>query len=424
MPSNLSLSFLALSLLTRSPFCALAPTCARRSFLCRRSHLSHFAQPFLISHSAAAAFRQTTFSSFLSRAVRVGAKCQLSGEIVLERRQYPWEGLEFEFCQFLRIQPGGGSGGALESSVPTRLFNCLFHECHASEGGALVCHSDLSMQFVSTWSCAAHSCGALAMRGESLALSLICCHFFNTQAQIFGVLFRFSKGEFRIESTNYTHCRGAHCCGCMESKFGTMEMRFSVIAETSAVQHNGAICTRQLDELTYEFCHFINISHCSSDFESAAVLLCYENAYDSAIVNSTFVGNDPNASLTVKVVGGHLLLFIGCSFSGKRERELGQDLMKTVDCRFEEWASPPEPREQWPGFDPKMSGRPVATPEAPAVSAGISGSAVVVGRKGKTAAGVLLCVVIALAVATMVTLLQVGLKNEFHHLGKSARAIV
>jgi Flp pilus assembly pilin Flp len=41
----------------------------------------------------------------------------------------------------------------------------------------------------------------------------------------------------------------------------------------------------------------------------------------------------------------------------------------------------------------------------------------------KTAAGVLLCVMVARAVATVVTLLEVALKVEFHDLGKSARIV-
>jgi hypothetical protein len=346
----------------------------------------------------------------------------LAQEIITDHQTYRATNIEIEFCQFLKIQPGGGSGGAFESSAPVKLFNTLFEECQALEGGAIGCTNSLSMDLISIRSCIARASGALFIRGEWASANFTRCHFFNERAELFGVLFRFSKSDFTITSCNFTHCRAERCCGCLETKFGPMELKFSVVCESSAVTHNGAICTRQLDELTYEFCQFANISHCSDEVESAAVLLCYENAYHSAIVNCTFLGNEPNASWTIKVLGGHLLVISGCYFTGKIERELGPGLMKSIGCEFERVISRYSiSGDRKLGFDGELTAMPVLRTRE---EFGDVVKAKKTKMKTKTAGRIVICVCFSLISATLLTFIGMSVNKGFAVIGKNAKSML
>jgi hypothetical protein len=195
-------------------------------------------------------------------------------------------------------------------------------------------------------------------------------------------------------------------------------MRVSVILKSSAGGHNGAICTRQLDELTYEFSKFANISHCTDEVESAAVLLGYENAYDSAVLNCTFIGSDPNATSTIKILDGHPLLLSGCSFSGKVERELGSELVKPIDCRFGHVVLSRALTGYRPlGFNTKL------TPPTITAQAIISPRPVQRPRT-RTTVGMVVCVVVSLITAALLALLLLSLGGALHGIGKTAREIL
>jgi hypothetical protein len=71
-----------------------------------------------------------------------------------------------------------------------------------------------------------------------------------------------------------------------------------------------------------ESCVFEKCRHSSRESESAAVLLIYDNPFDSAIANSAFIDNDPHESTTVTVAFGHALVLSRCCFTGPRAKEL------------------------------------------------------------------------------------------------------
>jgi hypothetical protein len=108
----------------------------------------------------------------------------------------------------------------------------------------------------------------------------------------------------------------------MEGKYGTLEMRHSVVSESMAASHNGGICARLFDAISIDYCHFYKNGHISNENDAAAALLFYDNAYDSNLAACTFVENRPSGSFTLTVGSGHSLLASDCCFSGPRSAEV------------------------------------------------------------------------------------------------------
>jgi hypothetical protein len=238
-----------------------------------------------------------------------------------------------------------------------------------------------------------------------------------------------SKGNFEINSCNMTHPRADNCVGAIEAKFGSMEMRFTLITDSSAHAHHGAMCVRLLDQLTIEFCLFANISHCTDEYEAAAVLLCYENAYDSAIVNSAFLWNRPNASYCVNVLGGHVLHIEGCCFTGTAEAELAPRLVRLVRSQFAAEVCPDVPLrsvagERMIGFIGQVNQTKTDTEVVVLQTSQKEVFEPLVDFKGQKRTKIVICVAVATGVAVVLTALQVILRNAFNEAGKDAKAIL
>jgi hypothetical protein len=87
--------------------------------------------------------------------------------------------------------------------------------------------------------------------------------------------------------------------------------------------------------MAVESCIFTNCKHVSQEGETGAVFLLYENPYDSAVVKSAFLGNDPNGSYTVTVSSGSPLIFSECCFTGAEGKEVHPKNYVLELCSFE-----------------------------------------------------------------------------------------
>jgi hypothetical protein len=227
-------------------------------------------------------------------------------------------------------------GGAIQSSVPLTLFNCLFQLCTARIGGAVAAQSELSSEFVTLLQNTAHEAGGFDVRSFTRSnLTVTNTLLTSNSAEYFSDVYRSANGTFTIRCVNSTSAKARGCVGCLETKFGSFEMFFSILDNSTAAVFNGGICTRDLDSMTVESCIFKNCRHVSQEGETAAVFLLYENPYDSACVKSSFLGNDPNGSYTVTVSSGSPLLFSECCFTGAEGKEIHPKNYVLELCSFE-----------------------------------------------------------------------------------------
>jgi hypothetical protein len=226
------------------------------------------------------------------------------------------------------------------TSTPTKLRDCYFEKCEATYGGAISATANLVLNFVTFRSCRGRASGCVDSRnGPDPDLVVSNTLFNKPRAELFGAIFRISKGGFWICDTNFSRPQVDSCVGSIESKYGSLDMRFTIISDSKAHRHNGAICLRHLDELMCDSCMFANCSHVPDEFEAAGVLLAYENAYDSGIVNCVFLWNRPNVSWTIHILSGHQLTLSMCYFSGDAASELGPRLIVRHNVTFGRVAS-------------------------------------------------------------------------------------
>jgi hypothetical protein len=325
---NLGLAFLALhsvygsSRLSPSSVSQLStPSC----------HFLHVFRPFLVGGSPIrASLLAPSFSYILSSATRVS---ELKDSQPTSRTASSSD-LRVSRCQFARIQ-SEQVGGAVYCSGSLTVFNSRFDSCQAKQGGAISCTGALRLDMATFSQCRALEGGAVEVRTEhnrdcGIVLSL----FARNVADYFGSVYRMSRGLFRVLSVNFTRWHCQRCVGCMEGKYGTFELRHSLVSESAAASHNGGICTRLFDTISIEYCHFLRNAHISNENDAAAALLFYDNAFESTLTACTFVENRPSGSFTLTVGSGHTLMVTDCCFSGTRSKEVNPKNIAMERCLF------------------------------------------------------------------------------------------
>jgi hypothetical protein len=190
---------------------------------------------------------------------------------------------------------------------------------------------------VTAHACSAQEAGALHLLQDTpedvvMSNSL----FLRNHAGFFGMMHRVGKSLLSMTSINNSDSRGDDCVGLFEVKTGTVELKYSVTDNSSASCHNGGICTRLLDAFTVDHCLFFRCHHNTKEKDTGAVFLVYENPYDSSVVHSNFIQNEPNGSFTITVASGHGLAFANCCFSGSESRELRERNYVIENCSFQE----------------------------------------------------------------------------------------
>jgi hypothetical protein len=264
-------------------------------------------------------------SSPMFRGVRFGPEQHLSLEMVAA---------EFEQCQFIGVRMMLGDGGAILASVPVQLFNCRFADCWGHKGGAVSTNRSLSLHFVTFVSCSAGDGGAIDMRSagrDSLELNL--CLFLGNHAKYFGSFYRMTKGSTRLSSSNMTSSAASQCVGSAEAKFGSVDVRYTVLENSTAKAHNGGFCARLLESMRITRCLFARCRHTSDQQDAASALIVHNNACDSGLTDFQFVANAPDRSFTIVVATGHVFVVRGCLFSGP-PAELRTDNLIPEMCLF------------------------------------------------------------------------------------------
>jgi hypothetical protein len=268
---------------------------------------------------------------------------------------------ELELCQFIDVHIPLGNGGAISATVPVQLFNCYFTKCWGQNGGGVSTIRSLSLQFVTFTSCgAAGNGGAVDMRSQERDdLDVNLCLFLGNHAEYFGSFYRITKGQMRLSSSNVTLSVANQCVGAAEVKSGSMHMRYTILADSTAKSHNGGLCARMLDSMTITLCLFARCRHTSTEKNAASALLGYDNPYDSNMTDCHFVANEPDRSFTLVVATGHALVVRGCLFSGPAA-ELGPHNLITEKCLFVQKEFAPISFRflaAWrvPGYNPRIS---------------------------------------------------------------------
>jgi hypothetical protein len=280
--------------------------------------------------------RDCFFAPIYPRPLSFAADEALIDLKIVSRKAFLSGSIEIQSSKFESIRASNENGGALYSTGGVTLFNCQFDGCTGRNGGAIAVTSAFTMNFITARCCHAREGGAIDIRASSqsnVVFSNSLFHF-NT-AELFGDIYRLLNGTFMIHGTNSTSARAQACVGCFETKFGSLDMRFSIICNSSAHVFNGAICTRDLDSLNVENSIFMKCAHTSSDGETGAVFLFYENPYDSALVKCAFCGNDANGSYTITVSSGSTLILVECCFTGTEGKEIHPKNYAMEGCTFE-----------------------------------------------------------------------------------------
>jgi hypothetical protein len=164
-------------------------------------------------------------------------------------------------------------------------------------------------------------------------LDMNMCLFLGNHANYFGSFYRITKGATRLSSSNVTSSVADECVGAAEAKFGSIDMRYTIIDDSMAKAHNGGFCARMLDSMTLTLCLFARCRHTSAEKSAASALLIYENPYDSSMTGCQFVANKPDRSFTLVVATGHGLVVRKCLFSGPAD-ELSPNNLITEKCLF------------------------------------------------------------------------------------------
>jgi hypothetical protein len=241
---------------------------------------------------------------------------------------------ELELCQFVDVRMALGSGGAIWATVPVQLFNCHFTGCRGQNGGAVSTICSLSLQFVTFASCSASRGGAVDVQSAARDdLDVNLCLFIANSAEYFGSFYRTTKGPTQLSSSNVTASRANQCVGGAEAKLGSVDMRYTVLEDSTARAHNGGFCARLLESMTLTRCLFARCRHTSEEKDAASALLVYDNPFDSSVTHCQFIANAPNRSFTLVVATGHGLVVRGCVFSGP-PAELRADNLITDMCLF------------------------------------------------------------------------------------------
>jgi hypothetical protein len=330
------------------------------------SHLTHFNSPFMTSDGHLTRFPLTRFSCFLSSSIRFDQSLSSPKEFTTPS-SFNLDVVDLEQCAFSSI-----TSSAITSSVLLTLYNCIFTRCESSStGGAVATNSSLVLSFVTANSCSARFGGVLHQSYQrECSLSINLCLFANASAHYFGALYRNAPGEFTLDSTNMSHLKVEHCVGCMEVKGGSLSMRFSVIEDSVARAHNGAVCTRELTRTLFERCIWAHCKHVSNESDAAAALLIYENPTEAALLYSNFVDNDPWGTYTITVVTGRHLIMTGCWFTGLYAKEVHEKNIAVEICKFKQTSFPlidflAAAQGYRPGFNAAMKKMPATRPARP-----------------------------------------------------------
>jgi hypothetical protein len=345
----------------------------------------------------------------------LGSALHFPGDIVGQtiewRREFGAEGVRIDRCRFKGMFNTNKQGGALYSTGPLVIFKSHFDDCRAKFGGGVCCTRGVKCDFATFLSCTAKEGGAVDARSnDDSDTSMTMALFVWDHADYFGSLYCLSRGVLRLISTNIPGSRAGRCVGGLESKFGSAEIRFSVLSRSTAGSHNGGICTRQLDSFLSEFCFFEKCAHVSYEPEAAAVLLLCENPYDSLLAHCAFVDNNPSDSHTLTVCYGHGLMVAECCFTGTLKKEINPRNIGMESCQFEVEKCKPVPLKSLfgdrpAGYDGNLQRLPFA-----AASKG-KGQPPGGSLKGRSLQAFMWSVVVSIIIAAVLTGIQTVIKG-------------
>jgi hypothetical protein len=392
----------------------------------KSSHFSRFLSNFFYSSASDANlhFNTLKFVNFLSSPIRIASALDFSDRTFSARTQFS-QPARIEKCQFIHCQAQAGDGGAIVTSAACYIVNSLFDECQGHHGGAISSEGGIDVQYVTFRSCVAAQGGAFDVRttvtdDQPIILTVFC----KTTGDYFGAFYSMAPSTREIVSSNFSQVSARQCVGTTEAKFGSFKMSFSMIVESSAASHNGGFCVRELEELKMTHTLILNCRHQSSEEMAAAVLIIYENPYESSIIGCSFVSTGRDRTKTITVASGHGLLITGCCFTGEQEEEVSEVHIVIEKCSFGADACESMKLQfSRAGYNPELklkAGAKRIQPLGPAGGLGRSGPSSVVQKVLVFGAAA----IIAVMFAALFVVIQILLKGGNYSSGKIPRAVL
>jgi hypothetical protein len=96
------------------------------------------------------------------------------------------------------------------------------------------------------------------------------CLFLGNYAMYFGSLSRMTKGSTRMGSSNVTSSAASQCIGATEAKLGLVDVRDTVLEDSTTRAHNGGFCALLLESVSITRCLFARCRHTCDQQDAAS----------------------------------------------------------------------------------------------------------------------------------------------------------
>ena len=271
-------------------------------------------------------FYKINFKKFLKTSIIINNNLILNENFKNVRKEFLKGSIQMKDCIFSDNKNSNLNGSSIYSTVSLELLNCQFENCYSQFGGAIFIKNLINLTYVSFINCESIlNSGAIDIRSNNFNSSIQFCLFNKISSKYFGSIYRYSTGEFNLNSNNFTKSIGKDCVGCIENLKGNLILKFSTFYKCGANVHNGCLVFRELFLFELYFSNFIQNYHNSNEQIAAAVLLIYKNPIDSSIKNCNFNNNIPSNSFTVCIYQCQSIIINECCFTGNRYKEFKAD---------------------------------------------------------------------------------------------------
>ncbi|OHT01983.1 hypothetical protein TRFO_31064 [Tritrichomonas foetus] len=285
---NISLNFLQINSISKSPFFIPSITSKNALFTISNSHFQKSTSNVIYSNTQLTQYSilKSLFIQFASRCLTFNSN--YSFNYSFHSRTIPINSFSLiEDCKFINIHFNESNGGALYSLMPIIIKDCIFQNCSGNKGGAI--HSRNTLQILSTLiiNCQATT-GACFFVDESKNLSVNFSSLLFSSANV--------DGSFYIEKTQYSDIQNANISGSFaftQNGIGELEsskifFAFVEFSNSSAKDRNSGLSFWGKTNFTIEYCRFEFIQCLEEVQPSAAAIWLDDERISGTIQNCDF----------------------------------------------------------------------------------------------------------------------------------------
>ena len=296
---NVSLSLLVAGAALGSPFFSLPASSGPSSFNLRFSSFARFSKPVVFSR-VSLDLHSVTFSHGLSNAVFVDGTRRQRGFVTRAR---------FFRCKFFGLS--GGTGGAIEATVPVTILFCSFEKCKAKNGGAVYCGSDFTSNYSRYNNIRASALYSLFKFEENGLYTHICSNSFSRCSAWKAAFVKFGS-EFVMMDCNLTKAQANSLPG-IETGGNTATVSHCNFVELKATSKPCAMSLWQCKEFDVT-ANFFNLTVGGTDPETSVVCWCDGNKQVGTFSKCTVADVSFQAGALIYALCGGAIEIRDCCF--------------------------------------------------------------------------------------------------------------